>query len=142
MSQQNLAEKVRIMLVAAGAITTNAASTAGALGKCTKGILLIEAVTKNNNDNTVTIQPQFTAPGGSLTSAGAAIVIPTGAAPQRIAPVLLTGLPPGGTFQVTTSGIAGTSPNILARILLIGFLSKVMPTTLDAWVTAFDSNGI
>lgn len=141
MSQANLAEKIRVMTLVAGAITTNAASTAGSVGKCTKGILLIDVISKNNNDNTVTIQPQQTAPGGSLASLGAAINITSGAA-ARLAPILLTGIAPGGTVQVTTSAIAGTSPSILVRIYLIGFLSRVMPTTIDAFVAGFDTNGI
>lgn len=141
MSQQNLAEKIRIMTIAAGAITTNAASTAGSLGKCTKGILLIDVISKANNDNVVTITPQYTPVGGVLTTAATAIVIASGAA-ARLAPILITGLPPGGTFQVTTSAIGGTTPSLVVRIYLIGFMSRVMPTTLDAFVTGFDTNGI
>lgn len=138
---QNLAEKIRIMTVLAGAITANGDSTAGDLKKVTKGILLIDVISKANNDNIVTLQCKA-APAGSTTFAnvGSAIAIASGAA-ARVAPVVLTGLPPGGTFKITTSAIGGTTPSLTVRILLIGFLSRIMPTAHD-FVTGFDTNGV
>lgn len=136
---QNLAEKVRICTIFAGTITGNGTTASGSSAGIRKGLLLIDIISKANNDNLVDFQLFCTPTGGVEVSCSSVIHLTTaGVAPIRYAPIVITGICPDGALYGKTTAIGGTGPSIVARITLIGFLMRVMPT-VQQYVTAWDA---
>lgn len=125
---QNLDERIRILTITDGAITTNASQTSKTLVRETKGVVLCDIRSKNNNDNTMTLTVETSGDGGTTWIVVGTFTIASGAA-ARLAPLKVSGLAPYGLIKTKSASIAGTSPNISTLVTLIGFKPTRAPQT-------------